>query len=122
MQLKESYFDDIRYFDEPYKRWWTLVFIVFTLVFPLFGGPYWVYLFSLANIYIIIAVGLNLLMGYCGQMSLGQAAFVAIGAYAHTILLTRFNLPFILCLPAAGLIATFFGLILGVHSSILTEA
>ncbi|MFC1822226.1 branched-chain amino acid ABC transporter permease [Thermodesulfobacteriota bacterium] len=116
MQLKENYFEDIRYFDEPYKRWWTLAFVAFMFVFPYLVDEYWLYMFSLVYVYIIAAVGLNLLMGYCGQFSLGHASFVAVGAYAATILSTRYGWPFILCLPAAGLIATAIGLVIGISA------
>ena len=116
MQLKEDYFEDIRYFDEPYKRWWTLAFVLFMFVFPFLAGEYWIYMFSLVNIYVIAAVGLNLLMGYCGQFSLGHASFVAIGAYSSTILSTRCGWPFILCLPSAGLITTAIGLLIGISA------
>ena len=58
-----------------------------------------------AGLHVILAVGLNLLMGYAGQISLGHAAFFGMGAYASAILTTRFGWPSLLAL-AAGLVAT----------------
>jgi branched-chain amino acid transport system permease protein len=64
--------------------------------------------------YITIAVqGLNIVTGYCGQIHLGQAAFMAIGGYTSAILATEFHLPFYLCLPFAGLASTLVGIIFG---------
>ena len=62
---------------------------------------------------IIVVVGLNLLVGYTGQISLGHAGFFAIGAYGTIVLMTKAHFPFLLALPAAGLIAAFFGFLLG---------
>ena len=58
-----------------------------------------------AGLHVILAVGLNLLMGYAGQISLGHAAFFGMGAYASAILTTRFGWPSLLAL-AAGLLIT----------------
>ena len=58
-----------------------------------------------AGLHVILAVGLNLLMGYAGQISLGHAAFFGMGAYASAILTTRFGWPSLLAL-AAGLLMT----------------
>src|SRR5207253_5154563 len=62
----------------------------------------------------VTAVGLQITMGYAGQINLGQSAFVGIGAYATGLLSARAGLPFWLVIPAAGLIAAglgyFFGL------------
>jgi branched-chain amino acid transport system permease protein len=58
-------------------------------------------------------VGLNILVGYTGQISLGHAGFFAIGAYGTALLILKLQLPFLLALPLAGFIAAFFGFILG---------
>ena len=61
----------------------------------------------------MVAVGLNILVGYTGQISLGHAGFFAIGAYAQAMLVTQVNLPLPLALVLAGLLAGLFGLLLG---------
>jgi len=66
--------------------------------------PYQLNLFVMAGIYTIICVGLNLLIGYAGQMSLGQAAFYGIGAYTTAILTTKFGAPAWLGLSLAPII------------------
>jgi branched-chain amino acid transport system permease protein len=68
---------------------------------------------NLVGVAIVAAVGLNILTGFAGQISLGHAAFVGIGAYTAAILTTRLGVPFLLCLPLSGLSAAVFGLIVG---------
>lgn len=66
--------------------------------------PYDLNLFVMAGIYAIVCIGLNLLIGYAGQMSLGHAAFYGIGAYTTTILTTKFGAPAWLGLGLAPII------------------
>jgi branched-chain amino acid transport system permease protein len=74
---------------------------------------YVLYLLNTALIYGIVAIGLNLLIGYAGQFSIGHAGFVAVGAYASAILTQRYGWHFVLALPAAGLLAAAVGFLLG---------
>jgi branched-chain amino acid transport system permease protein len=62
-----------------------------------------------AGIYVILASSLNITNGYTGLFSFGHAAFYGIGAYTAAILATRFDLPFLLTLPLAGIVAGSFG-------------
>jgi branched-chain amino acid transport system permease protein len=64
-------------------------------------------------VFVIVSVGMNILVGYTGQISLGHAGFLAIGAYATVMTMTAWQLPFFLALPLAGLVAAAFGFILG---------
>lgn len=66
----------------------------------------------LVGVYAIVAVGLNLLMGYAGQVSLGQGAFFGIGAYASALLTTKAGFPVWLGIPCAVLAALLFGILL----------
>lgn len=61
---------------------WT-VFVAAIILIPVFfgGSPYHMYVATLTGIYIITVMGLNLTLGYTGQISLGHAAFMALGAY-----------------------------------------
>src|SRR6476661_5907124 len=68
----------------------------------------------LVAIYSIVAVGLNLLMGYAGQISVGHSGFFAIGAYTSAIAMLRFGLPFWVSLPLAGFVSAAIGFLLGV--------
>jgi branched-chain amino acid transport system permease protein len=79
---------------------------------PLALRGYGVYLASLWCTYLMAALGLNLVVGYAGQMSLGQAAFFGIGAYVAAILM-KLGVDFWLVLPVAGLVCFFVGVIVG---------
>ena len=85
------------------------------LVMPyLLPNQYFVQVLDLICIFILLGTELNLLLGYTGQISLGQAAFFGIGAYVAALLNTTFNLPFLVVLPAAMLVAALFGVILAI--------
>lgn len=64
-------------------------------------------------IWIIGALGIGLLTGYCGQVSLGHAAFVAVGAYTSVVLIKDLNFPFLLTFPIAGITAGLVGVVFG---------
>ncbi|OCA87961.1 ABC transporter permease [Bacillus sp. FJAT-27225] len=68
---------------------------------------------NLIVIYSIVAIGFNILLGYAGQISLGHAAFMGLGAYISAYITANFELPFLLSLLLSGLIPTAIGLILG---------
>lgn len=73
---------------------------------------YAIYVVTRASIFVIAAVGLNILAGYAGQISLGHAAFLAIGAYTHTILY-RLGAPLILSMPLGSALAGILGALIG---------
>ena len=75
----------------------------------LFGSGYFVYVLNLTGIFALVAIGLALLTGFSGQISLGHAGFFAIGAYASALLAQKAGLPFWLAIPAAGALATVIG-------------
>lgn len=97
--------------------WLRLCFLVafLSVLFssPLFIGVYAAYILNIVAISVILAVGLNLLMGYTGQVSLGHAGFYAVGAYASAIFTTKVGFPFIVALPFGGTVAIFFSLAIG---------
>ena len=64
----------------------------------------------------IAALGLNILVGYCGQLSIGHAGFIAVGAYTSAILTNRFEMPFLVGLISAGIVAGVVGIIFGLPS------
>ncbi len=69
---------------------------------------------TLVLVYAVAALGLNLLVGYCGQISLGHGAFFAIGAYTAAVLTAKAHVPYLLTVPAAGLVTFALGLAFGV--------
>ena len=91
-----------------------LLAFVFTL--PLYLGDYWLGVANLIGITLIAALGLNILTGYCGQLSIGHAGFIAVGAYTAAVLTNRLELPFLVGLICAGLTAGLVGLIFGIPS------
>jgi len=100
------------------KTHWALFIALFVLVFtaPLYCGNYLLSIANLVGITLIAAVGLNILLGYCGQLSIGHAGFIAVGAYTAAVLTNTFELPFLVGLISAGLMAGFVGLIFGIPS------
>ena len=79
-------------------------------------SSYLVTLFTTIGMYIILALGLNVIVGYAGQISLGHAAFWAIGAYSFAILTTKFSFSFAIAGICAIIITAFVGVILGLPS------
>ncbi len=97
---------------------WALLLLLFVLLFtlPLYLGNQWLSVANLIGITIIAATGLNILTGYCGQLSIGHAGFIAVGAYTSAVLTSRFEVPFLVGLISAGLVAGFVGMIFGIPS------
>lgn len=113
MELRERYEEDLA-LARGLPAWLGLVAALVALVlFPLLAPRYLVYIATLMSIHILIALGLNLLTGYTGQISLGHAGFVAIGAYTAGLLMARAGVPFSLAFPLSGITAAFFGFLLG---------
>ena len=111
-----TYKQDMALFRTGSRRVWLFVLLAFLFTAPLYWGNYWLGVANLTGITIIAALGLNILTGYCGQLSIGHAGFIAVGAYTSAILTNRFELPFLLGLVSAGFISGFIGMIFGIPS------
>lgn len=116
MDMKRDYFEDVRLFSSGVVVFWFIVLGFGLLLFPFIVKNYYIYVANYIAINIIVALGLNLLVGYTGQISLGHAGFFAIGAYGTIILMTKGGLPFLPALFLAAAIAAFFGFLLGLPS------
>lgn len=81
---------------------------------PFMYGPYRVFQFTLVLTWAIAVMGLNLLIGYNGQISIGHNAFFAVGAYTAAILMQRYDANLLVCLVAAGGLAFVVGLLVGI--------
>ena len=112
----QSYAQDMAIFQTKAAWIWLAALMAFLLVFPLFADDYILNLANLVGLSIIAALGLNLLIGVTGLISLGHAAFLAIGGYATAIMDNSTGLPFWVILPAAGLLAASIGAIVGIPS------
>lgn len=93
-----------------------IAMLILLMVIPLFASAYLLNLIILISIAIVAVHGISILMGYAGQVSLGHAAFMAVGAYTSAILTAKLGLPFWVALPCAGLSAAVVGLIFGLPS------
>ena len=111
--LRVSYAETNRIFPEPYQRVVVTAALVALLAVPFFGSGYLLHLMNLTFLAVIGAVGLNLLTGYCGQVSLGHASFMAIGAFVTAILTNLYAAPFWLAVPASCIIGAAVGFVVG---------
>lgn len=114
---RTTYAQDAVLFPLSADRFGTAALVLAAVLLPPFLGTYWLrgilipfLVFSLA------ALGLNFLTGYAGQLSLGQSAFMAVGAYTGVILYGRYGVPLPLALLGAGLIAAAVGAVVGAPS------
>lgn len=112
--FRETYYEDIKLFQTIWIRLCLSLFLVMLATLPLWGNPYLIYLINLSCISVVAALGLNLLTGFTGQISLGHSAFIAIGAYTTAILSTKLGLPFWICVPASGVMAGIVGFAIGI--------
>ena len=83
------------------------------LLVPLFMSNYWIGLLTLCAISAIGAIGLNILTGFTGQISIGVGAFLGVGGYTSAIITSTYGLSFWISLPLAGLITAIVGGIFG---------
>ena len=93
-------------------RFWYGLLLVIMLVIPLLMGEFYVGELGGVFIFAIAGVGLMVLVGYTGLISLGHAAFLGIGAYVNSVLLSK-GVPFIVTLPVAGLFTALCGAAIG---------
>ena len=114
--FKETYIKDEEIFQSLFVKFWLVFFFVFLLLFPFIANAYMLYVANMIGFAIIGALGLNLLTGFTGQISLGHAAFLGVGAYTSAILVTRFGFSFWLSIPCAGLVAALAGMVIGIPS------
>lgn len=98
-------------------QWATLIgFLILLAVLPLFAGSYFLSFMILTGIALIAVLGLNILTGYAGQISLGHQAFVAVGAYTTAVLMDSFHWNFWATVPMAGIAAAGVGVLFGLPS------
>jgi branched-chain amino acid transport system permease protein len=97
------------------RRWIIagVVLLVLLLLLPFLFKNYRVFQFNLVLVYAIAVLGLNMLTGFNGQISLGHGAFYALGAYSAAVLMAKLGVPYWATLPVAGLLCFAFGFLLG---------
>jgi branched-chain amino acid transport system permease protein len=115
--FKTSYAADMALYPLPIARWAVAVLAaLFVVVAPLVLGTYPLSILNLILIAIVGALGLNILVGYSGQISIGTGAFMSVGAYTAANLIVHLDAPFWIAVPAGGLMAAAVGAIVGIPS------
>jgi branched-chain amino acid transport system permease protein len=114
--FRETYRADMAIFETRFARGLLAVFLVALAMLPLVATHYWLDVLVRVLIAVVAATGLNILTGFTGQISLGNAAFLAVGAYSTAFLAGRLGLPFPVVIPAAGLVTALVGMVFGVPS------
>ena len=111
--MKRDYYEDVELFKSGTILAWSIVLLIFLFTLPIYLPSYNIYLLNIIMVNVILAVGLNILVGYTGQISLGHAGFFAIGAYGTSLIMMHLHFPFLAAIIIAALIAAFFGFIIG---------
>jgi branched-chain amino acid transport system permease protein len=114
--FQESYAKDMAVFRTRTQWVLLLAFLVFIFTMPLYSTPRVLTLSTFIGISVISVLGLNILTGYCGQISIGHAGFMAVGGYVAAVLAARLGWSFWAALPCAGLAAGLVGIIFGLPS------
>jgi branched-chain amino acid transport system permease protein len=104
----------------PFPKKWLIIALILGVVFPLlkpllpdFVSDYRLFLVSTMMIAAIAVLGLNLLTGFNGQISLGHGAFYAVGAYCAAILMDQYDVPYYATLPIAAVVCFVVGYLFG---------
>ncbi|MFB6452640.1 high-affinity branched-chain amino acid ABC transporter permease LivM [Bradyrhizobium tunisiense] len=97
------------------SRYLAPALLIFTLLVPVifYDQRYILDLAILVLTYVMLGWGLNVVVGLAGLLDLGYVAFYAVGAYSYALLATNFGWSFWICLPLAGILAAFWGVLLG---------
>ena len=115
--FKTTYAADMALYPLPIAKWTVAALaLLFVVLIPLLFAEYYLAILNLIFIAIVGALGLNILVGYTGQISIGHGAFMSVGAYTAANLAVRLDLPFWITLPAGGLMAALIGVVVGIPS------
>ncbi|PIE45878.1 MAG: high-affinity branched-chain amino acid ABC transporter permease LivM [Gammaproteobacteria bacterium] len=98
---------------ESHREWVLGGLIVIGFILPFVSGRGTIDIATLAMIYVLLGLGLNIVVGFAGLLDLGYVGFYAVGAYTYAILSTQFGLGFWTCLPLAAILAATVGVLLG---------
>ncbi len=114
--FKQSYKDDMRVMQTPFIRICIFSFIVFLYAFPFLASTYVVSTVNVIGIAVIGALGINIVTGFTGQISLGQGAFLGVGAFACSYFMREWGIPFWVAMPMAGVFTAAVGMVFGIPS------
>jgi branched-chain amino acid transport system permease protein len=108
-----TYFQAKEIYRTPLRKTLLALLIVGMYLLPFLTGDYGISILTLICAFTIGMLGLQIITGYCGQISIGHAAFMGVGMYTVGILQRHFGLNFWVCLPLAGLVPMFIGMMFG---------
>jgi len=111
-----TYEGDMALYPVPLARYAAIGSIGVLVLLPLVLDSHAMALVNLMTLAAIGAIGLNILVGYTGQVSLGHGAFMMVGSYTAAILTVRYDMPFWLALPFGGVVAALVGAFFGIPS------
>ncbi|MCP5099089.1 MAG: branched-chain amino acid ABC transporter permease [Chloroflexi bacterium] len=111
-----TYESDMALRRTPIMRWRIILIIAFVIVYPFTVKGYGMLLANQIGIVAIGAIGLNILTGFTGQISLGQGGFMAIGAYTSGVLAANLGMPWWLTIPFACVVTAVVGALFGIPS------
>src|SRR5271166_5968165 len=115
--FKTSYAADMAMLPAPGARRAAVAFaVLFVVVVPATFDEYTLSIMNLILIAVVGAIGLNILVGYTDQVSIGHGAFMSVGAYTAANLITRLGAPFWIAIPAGGLMSAAIGTLVGIPS------
>jgi branched-chain amino acid transport system permease protein len=116
--FKTTYQEDAALWQTRVSWFWLILFLLALTAFPFVfqGSRYVLYVANSVLIAVIAALGLNILTGFTGQISLGHGAFMGVGAYVSGYLMLHLGMPFLVCILAAGSVTAIVGMIFGIPS------
>jgi branched-chain amino acid transport system permease protein len=113
----EHYSKDHAWWRTTFTRAKMLALFVILLVFPQIANPYLVSVAHIVGYTILSAMGVQLLIGYCGQVTLGHAAFIAVGAYGTAIGMLQYHLPYPVAMVFGAIVAGLWSVLFGLPSA-----
>ena len=111
--LLTRYEDDQKLFPDMWHKVGLSIAIPLALLYPFIANSQWLTVGNQAWVYVVGAIGMMILTGFCGQFSIGHAAFIYVGGYTTAVLGEQLGMPFWMAIPFGGLLAAGVGLAVG---------
>src|SRR2546423_4535923 len=115
--FRTSYAADTTIFPTTTSRNFAIVGVVLVCFAPMVFSNYWLSISIQIGIFAIAALGLNILVGFTGQISIGHAAFFLLGAFTSAYISNKLPIPVFFAIPLAGIVTALVGLIFGVPAA-----
>ena len=115
--FRTSYAADTTIFPTATSRNFAIASVILAACAPFFLGDYWMSMLIAIGIYGIAALGLNVLLGFTGQISIGHAAFFLFGAFTSAYLSSKLSVPTFFAIPLSGVITAIVGLVFGLPAA-----